>query len=178
VTEPTGVPVPGVREVEHTADVGLDISAPDLPELFRRAALGAMWLVLERDVEDPAALPARPEAQPFQIASAPGGTEDSVLEARTLELVEADLPALLRAWLRALLFWEETEGFVVVDPVVALMPAPLCSSPTGQAFGLRGQVRGRIDEGPRVREIKGVTLHGLQVQEVEGAWRGRVIFDV
>jgi SHS2 domain-containing protein len=178
VTEPTGVPVLGVRELEHTADVGLDISAPDLPQLFRRAALGAMWLVLERDVENPVSAPAGPEAQPFQVGPMPERAGDSLWETRTLELVEADLPALLRSWLRALLFWEETEGFVVVDPVVALVPAPLCSSPTGQAFGLRGQVRGRIDGGPRVREIKGVTLHGLEVREVEGAWLGRVIFDV
>jgi SHS2 domain-containing protein len=178
VTESGGVPVPGVRELEHTADVGLEIRAPDLPQLFRRAALGAMWLVLERDVEDPGSVPAAPEAEPFQVESVPGGIGDSVWESRTLELVEADLPALLRSWLRALLFWEETEGFVVVDAVVALLPAPLCSSPTGQAFGLRGQVRGRLDGGPRVREIKGVTLHGLEVRDVEGAWIGRVIFDV
>jgi SHS2 domain-containing protein len=32
--------------------------------------------------------------------------------------------------------------------------------------------------GPSVREIKGVTLHGLRVDQVEGGWRARVIFDV
>jgi len=97
---------------------------------------------------------------------------------RLVELVESDLPALFRSWLRTLLFWEEVDGFVVVDAVVALAPAPLCSSPTGQAFGLRAQVFGRDDRGPRLREIKGVTLHGLEVEQEGEVWKGTVIFDV
>ena len=148
--------VPGVRELEHTADVGLEITAPTLPELFRRAALGAMWLVLGRGVEGK-------ERQEYT---------------RPIELVESDLPALLRSWLRALLYWEETDGFVAVDSVVALVPVPLCSSSTGQAFGLRAQVFGTYDRGSRLREIKGVTFHGLEVEQVGDDWKGRVIFDV
>ena len=173
-----GMAVPGVRELEHTADVGLEVNAPTLPELFRRAALGSMWLVLEREVT-PAGRTPYP-TDPTDRLPAPDQGEDraSPGETRVLELVDTDLPALFRSWLRTLLFWEETEAFVTVDSAVSLVPAPLCSSPDGQAFGLRAQVRGWFDRGPRVREIKGVTLHGLVVEQVEGSWWGRVIFDV
>jgi SHS2 domain-containing protein len=148
------VPVPGVRGIEHTADVGMELDASDLPELFRRAALGATWLVLEGEVGEGAG------------------------EVRTLELLEEDLPSLLRSWLRALLFWQETEGFAVTEAALSFAPAPLCSSPDGQAFGLRARVEGRIHPGPWVREIKGVTLHGLKAEKRGGGWYGRVIFDV
>jgi SHS2 domain-containing protein len=148
------VPVPGVRGLEHTADVGLEVEGPDLPELFRRAALGATWLVLEGEVGEGAR------------------------ESRTLELAEEDLPSLLRSWLRSLLFWQETEGFAMTDAFVTFGPVPLCSSPDGQAFGLRARVEGRVHPGPWVREIKGVTLHGLEAVRRGEGWYGRVIFDV
>jgi SHS2 domain-containing protein len=156
-------PVPGVRGLEHTADVGLEIEAPDLPELFGRAALGAMWLVLERSLGVDLATP---------------GPVDAPEDPRTVELVEVDLPALLRSWLRTLLFWEETEGFVATGVSVKIVPAPLCASEDGSAFGLQARVAGKVDRGPRVREIKGVTFHDLQVERMEEGWQGRVIFDV
>lgn len=161
MTSPEAAPPEGVQGLDHTADLGLEIRAPDLPELFRRAALGAMWLVLEREVE-----------------AGPESSADPWGESRDLHLVEEDLHTLLRSWLRALLFWEETEGFVVLDAKIMLLPTPLCRSPDGQAFGLQGQVRGCFDPGPRVREIKGVTLHGLRVEMEGDEWLGRVIFDV
>jgi SHS2 domain-containing protein len=154
VSDSSEIPIPGVTALDHAADVGLAVDGATLPELFQRAALGAMWLVLERDPT-----PAPPET-------------------RTVELVEPDLPALLRAWLRALLFWEETEGFVVRDVSLSFAPAPLCATRDGQAFGLHGRVSGVMDRGPRVREVKGVTLHGLRVERVGESWSGRVIFDV
>jgi SHS2 domain-containing protein len=156
------IPVRGVRGMDHTADVGLEIRAPDLPELFRRAALGAMWMVLERS-------PGLAEK-----GSDPGGE----WEARSIELAEEDLPTLFRSWLRTILFWEEAEEWVAVGAKLAFLPTPLCRAPDGQAYGLRGEVHGCFDQGPRVREIKGVTLHGLCVEQSEGGWLGRVIFDV
>jgi SHS2 domain-containing protein len=169
MTDPSEIPIPGVSALEHTADVGLAVDAATLPELFQRAALGAMWLVLERE--------------PMSRSQ----------ETRPLQLVEADLPALFRSWLRTLLFWEETDGFVVKDMVLSFAPAPLCSARDGQAFGLHSRVMGVLDEeavglhsrimgvldeGPRVREVKGVTLHGLTVERGGEGWLGRVIFDV
>lgn len=154
MVDPSEIPVPGVRGLEHTADVGLEVEAPDLPQLFRRAALGATWLVLEGEV-------------------GPGAPE-----VRTLDLLEEDLPSLLRSWLRALLFWQEADGFAVTGAALMFLPVPLCSSGDGQAFGLRARVEGRLHPGPWVREIKGVTLHELRAEKREGGWYGRVIFDV
>ena len=148
------IPLEGVRAFDHTADVGLEVRAPDLPTLFSRAAFGAMWLALER----------RPR----------GGER----ETRSLELVEQDLATLLRSWLRALLFWQETEGFVAEEVSLSMAPAPMCSDPQGLGYGLRAKVSGRMDEGPSVREIKGVTLHCLSVMESQSGWEGSVVFDV
>jgi SHS2 domain-containing protein len=162
MTETDEIPISGVRGLDHTADLGLEIRGPELSELFRRAALGAMWLVLERR-------PGRYGKEAFPTLEG---------RSRSVELAEEDLPTLLRSWLRTVLLWDETEGFSVVEAKLILVPIPLCDSPGGQAFGLRGEVIGRFDSGPRVREIKGVTLHGLRVERIEGGWLGRVIFDV
>jgi SHS2 domain-containing protein len=180
------VPVPGVSGVEHTADLGLEVEAPTLPELFRRGALGAMWLVLERDAvwRGPAGPPEeRAWDPPLEEGARDGPARvgdpaPSVQEHRTLELVDEEISSLFRSWLRALLYWEETEGFVSRTVAISFAPIPLCSAPDGQAFGLTARVGGVVDTGPRVREIKGVTLHGLFVERAGEGWRGRVIFDV
>lgn len=148
------IPVEGVWALDHTADVGLRVEAPDLPTLFSRAASGAMWLALERW---------------------PSGESR---ETRSLDLVEQDLASLLRSWLRALLFWQETEGFVAEETSLVMAPAPMCADPQGLGYGLRARVVGCMDGGSSVREIKGVTLHGLSVAESKAGWEGSVVFDV
>lgn len=168
MSTPPEVPVPGVSGLEHTADVGLEVDAPTLPELFRRGALGTMWLVLERETAG---------GDTPDVAATTKAVEAG-LDTRMLELTEEDLSSLFRAWLRALLFWEATEGFVAREVAVSFAPVPLCSAPGGQAFRLTARVGGAVDAGPRVREIKGVTLHALVVERVGERWRGRVIFDV
>jgi hypothetical protein len=76
------------------------------------------------------------------------------------------------------LLWDEVEGFVTTQARLLLLPTPSCGSPDGQGFGLQGTVRGVYDSGPRLREIKGVTLHQLSVSRSSTGWRGEVIFDV
>jgi SHS2 domain-containing protein len=155
------IPVPGVHGLDHTADIGLEVMAQDLPELFARAALATLWLVLGRPT----------------VGGPADEAEGAVFE-RGIELAEADLATLFRSWLRTVLLWEDSEGFVLSGSRLMLLPTPLCGAPDGQAFGLKGNVEGYIDEGPRVREIKGVTLHGLAVERSDGGWKGTVIFDV
>jgi SHS2 domain-containing protein len=162
VIGPEEIPVPGVLGLDHTADVGLEIFASDLPELFRRAALGAMWLVLER-------LPSTEGESHLQ---------DQETDTRVVELAVEELDALFRSWLRTVLYWEDADGFVVVDAELMLLHTALSEAKDGQGFGLTGHAMGRVDQGPRVREIKGVTLHGLEVGPKEEGWWGRVIFDV
>ncbi|MGD2069999.1 MAG: archease [Gemmatimonadota bacterium] len=83
-------PVPGVVGLDHTADVGLEIEAPDLGGLLARAALGMAWLLTE--------------------APPPPVTEE-----RRLEVEAGDAPGLLRAWLRELLGWHTDDGFVPAE---------------------------------------------------------------
>jgi SHS2 domain-containing protein len=181
-------PVTGVRALEHTADVGLEVEAPALDELFRRGALGAMWMVLGRmPGEAGAGSPGAGKEAGKEAGEA--DAEEAGEEAgeagsapasgtRDVELREEDLASLFRSWLREILFWQETEGFVTRDVRFKFLPAPSCHAEDGQAFCLEAKVEGNVEEGPVEREIKGVTYHGLEVQEKEDGWRARVIFDV
>lgn len=181
-------PVAGVRSLEHTADVGLEVEAPALDELFSRGARGAMWMVLGRlPGEAGSGSPGGGGAEGEEAGEKPDeGTGEEAGEAgsapssgtRDVELKEGDLASLFRSWLREILFWQETEGFVTRDVRFRFLPAPSCHAEDGQAFCLEAKVEGNVEEGPVEREIKGVTYHGLEVQEKEDGWRARVIFDV
>ncbi|MBI4541002.1 MAG: archease [Gemmatimonadetes bacterium] len=135
--------VPGARGLEHTADVGFEVEAPDPAELFRRAALAMTALILE-------APPPEPTVQ------------------RELCLDAADVPSLLVAWLRELLYWHEVDGFAFADATFGAL----------SDTGLEAAVRGGPDPTPPVREIKGVTYHGLIAERRPNLWYARVIFDV
>lgn len=145
---PGGLPVPGARAIDHTADIGLELEAPHLPALFERAAFAAVWMALEAPVP-------------------PAATR------RALCLSAGDLPALLRRWLQEILYWQEVDGL-----------APSEFGPVGVEAGGPGPAAveatvalGRIEERP-VREIKGVTYHGLAADRRRGGWYARVVFDV
>lgn len=133
----------GVTPLEHTADVGLEIEAGGPKAIFRLAALGMVALLHD-------ALPG-----------------ESV-EVRRLELDAPDLPTLLREWLREILFWHETEGFVPSRAQLGRL----------EATGLEAIVHGSVPDHEPVREIKGVTLHGLTAEERDRGWYARMIFDV
>ncbi len=140
--------VDGVETLDHTADVGVRVEAPTLAELFRRAALGSLWVATGRVTQ-------------------PGS------QRRTLD-VEADtLPDLLRRWLREILLLQEVDGFA------AGRVEGLALENTGDGFRLHATLLGGPSPPDPVREIKGVTWHGLQVEERSpGAWFAQVIFDV
>src|SRR2546426_8385898 len=46
-------PGPFVREIEHTADLGLEVEAPSLPLLFERAGLGMLALMIDLAAVEP-----------------------------------------------------------------------------------------------------------------------------
>lgn len=48
----TGELSPGVGPLDHTADVGIEVRAPTLPELFRRAVAGMLVLLNGAEAED------------------------------------------------------------------------------------------------------------------------------
>lgn len=143
-------PVPGVREIDHTADVALEIEAPDVAALFERAGRGTVWLLFGR-------VPDQVEAD----------------EVRRVELAAGDLPSLLRDWLREVVFWHETEGWVFRTLGTEALPEV-----HGTGARLVGSVSGGATRLHPVREIKGVTRHGLAVERRDSRWFARVIFDV
>src|SRR2546427_9622496 len=45
--------LPAVREIEHTADVGFEVEAPSLAELFERAGLALLGLMVDLTTVEP-----------------------------------------------------------------------------------------------------------------------------
>lgn len=82
---------PGVRELDHTADTGIDVRADDLPQLFHLAALGLRALALASD------------RLPGPDAAAGPGT--------VLELDASDTGAALVRWLNELLYRIDALGY-------------------------------------------------------------------
>ncbi len=137
---------PGIRAIDHTADVGLELTAPDLAGLFRRAAAGMEALVSGAGPAAPA------EASAPQVR---------------LALEAPDLAVLLADWLRELLYLRQVRGRAFMEAEFARL---------GERE-LDAHVR-TAPAPPAVREIKGVTYHGLEVRRAGTGWRARVIFDV
>lgn len=141
-------PVEGVTDLDHTADVGIEVTAPGFGELLRRAVLGMDWLLREAGPPD-------------------GG------EARVLDVEAGDAPALLRAALREILLWHELDGFAP-----AAVEEVDVTEEEATPRRVVATVRGGVPVDPPVREIKGVTLHRLAAEPRDEGWWGRVIFDV
>ena len=77
-----------VREFAHTADVGVEVAAPTLPELFERAALGLAATIADLD-----GVAAR--------------------ERRTVAVQADDRTGLLHDFLHAVLLLAQIEGFLI-----------------------------------------------------------------
>jgi SHS2 domain-containing protein len=106
-------------------------------------------------------------------------------ECRTVRVQGGDPALLLRNLLREVLFLHEAEGFAVARTTVAVDGRPEATPPGASGDGgeaewaATAELHGGADPGPPIREIKGVTLHGLEARETaEGEWFARVIFDV
>lgn len=143
---------PGVTFLDHTADVGLDVTAPTLAELFARASAGMACLIHGAD-----------QAGDVRHTGAGGAVTE-----RGVALSADDLSALLRAWLREVLHWHEAEGLALREVVFATMTET----------HLQATVTLAADALEPIREIKGVTLHRLAVERRGEGWAARVIFDV
>ena len=139
-----------LRFLEHTADVGLAVTADTLPELFRAAANGLFQLVLG-------------EALPEETA----GTGTTV-ETRRVTVRAGAESDLLVAWLRELLYQYESAALYPVRIDFETLTANLLDATLHCAHSTAVPQR----------EIKGVTYHQLRVQRQDGRWHAQVIFDV
>jgi len=147
----------GVREVEHTADVGLAISGATLEQLFHRAALGMARLM-------------RGDARPAGArgATGPEHAAESAQVTRSVALAAESSDLLLARWLGELLYLDEVDGFVYEGAEFAVL----------DEGRLEATVRGRIDLEAPMCQLKGVTYHGLSLGRGEEGWEARVIFDI
>jgi len=132
---------------DHTADIGIEVEAPDLASLFEQAALGTFSLG-----EGPA-----PNLEPVK---------------RTLELKEASVELLLRAFLAELLYLYEVERFY---PCTVRVEKVSQTNLQAEATGVVAPPGTALPRLP----LKAVTYHNLSVaQTPDGDWKATVLFDV
>jgi len=140
--------IPGVREIDHTADAGIRITAPSLESLFTRAAEGMFRLVLPREAASVTTASVRIEME---------------FSADTAE-------ALLRDWLAELLYRHCTERILFSDfRMLKLSQTYLKASAVSSPM--------TSGEREDATEIKAVTWHGLNVTRTGEGWTAEVIFD-
>lgn len=99
----------GAREVEHTADLALELWGPDEPGMLEAGALAVVGLLTD-------------------------GAEVSAQDARCVELEAIDAEDRLVRWLSEVLYWASVEGFLVARAELQVTEQGLL----GQAFGREG----------------------------------------
>ena len=138
---------PTYREIEHTADVGMELDAPDLRTALELSAAAMFDMICDLE-----------------------SVGDSWRSVVSVESRDGDLENLLVRWLTELLYIHETErvllsGFSIRKLAAGLIEAHV----TGERIDPdRHVVR---------LEIKAATYHDLMIEETAGRWEVRVIFD-
>jgi SHS2 domain-containing protein len=139
-----------IEMLDHTADVGFELGASTLEELFDEARRALLMVVFERPPEE-----------------GEGGRE--------VLLSAPDLETLLVRWLNELAYLIQDAGFVPTDAQLRIretgrtdlsLEASLAGAPL------------LLEEHGWQGEIKSATFHGLDVANDEKGWRARVILDV
>ena len=130
----------------HTADLGIEVYGKDQRELFVNAGRALFDLITDLDK----------------------------IEAKTslsLNLEAVDREDLLVSWLRELLYFHQSEGYLLNDFVLQDL----------EEQSLRATVRGEPYEAHRhalIREIKAVTYHQIKVAQEKDRWVARIVFDI
>ncbi len=130
---------------DHTADLGLRIRAADRNALFVDAAT-ALFSTIVGDL-----------------------TTVQPLERRDVRLPEDDDDYLLFDWLKALLFWFDSEHLVF-----GKFEAHVDGGMTGAAWGEPlDPTRHALEH-----EVKAITYHGLRVDQTADGWLAEIIVDI
>lgn len=96
------------------------------------------------------------------------GDADTVM---AVNLEGGDYEELLVDWLREILFQNQARDFVLLEPHITRV------SETGIEARLEGRLVQPGEERPD-EEIKGVTYHGLSIEETEDGYCARIVFDI
>jgi SHS2 domain-containing protein len=138
---------PDYREIEHTADVGLELEAPDLKAAFELAAASMFDLMCDLD-----------------------SVGDGVRRTVRIRARDADLENMMVRWLTELLYVFESERLLLSGFVVTKLTSDtLEAEVVGEQFD--------ADRHALKTEIKAATYHDLAVDQIRGVWSIRVIFD-
>jgi SHS2 domain-containing protein len=139
-----------LQEIDHTGDIGIQVTAPSLAVLFERAAVGTFHVLAD--------LPAvRAEQE------------------TTITVDGRDREALMVRWLSALNYRHTVEDRLFCDFTVAsITETDDGLTLTGTA---RGEP---LDPARHTvyTEIKAVTFHGMAIEETADGWAVQVIFDM
>ena len=136
--------------IEHTADVGLELRAATIDELFVDAAAGLVDVITD-------AASVEPHAE------------------RAVEVEAAALDLLLVAWLEELLYRFDVDGELYARGAARVVEG--ASGAWSVQARLAGE---RFDSArhPLKVQVKAITYHELEVARDEQGWRARVIFDI
>jgi SHS2 domain-containing protein len=139
-----------IEMLDHTADVGFELEAPTLEDLFEEARRALLMVVFERPPQE-------------------GEDEGEI------RLSAPDLEMLLVRWLNELNYLIQDSGFVPVRAEIVIrktrgagytLEARLCGTPL------------LLEEFRWQGEVKSATFHGLEITDNEEGWHARVILDV
>ncbi len=127
--------------IDHTADIGMRVSAPTVTSLFEEAAYALV-----------------------DIMSARTGKDDVHLRIETQGIDRVDL---LVRWLQEVLYLVEVKGFRIKEVHVQKL----------LDTEIQAAAKGAYSDEPIEKEIKAVTYHNLQIQEVDNAFITTIILD-
>ncbi len=138
-------------EIDHTADVGLDLEGASPAEVLEAAQRGLTCLLM-------------------------ADTSDLLSDAeRTVAVTGDDYPELLKAWCEELYRLLEEEGFVALESQISSVDPEAC---VGLVKGVSPPAQ-RLAEASELKAVTYHQL-AFGPDEVAGGevWRARVIFDV
>jgi SHS2 domain-containing protein len=138
------------REIDHTGDIGIEVTAPTRTRLFERAALGMVRILTDLDAV-------------------------RTLDATRLTVDGRDREALMVRWLSELNYRHTVEN--VLYGAVEVETIDETDDGLTLTAIARGEP---IDPARHTvhTEIKAITFHGLEVRKTDEGWAVQVIFDM
>lgn len=137
------------RYLDHTADLGLEVTADSLPELFAEALRGLTDSLIDIKTV-------------------------SISTSRSIEIESLDLEVLLVDWLNEVIVLYETEGLVFSNARVQIEEVRSQWRLVGSA---EGEYYDSERHGLKTL-VKAVTFHKLSLEQRPPGWHARVILDL
>jgi len=137
-----------VEVFDHTADIGVRVTAASLDQLFAEAGRAVAMLV----IENPDAIELR--------------------HTITIDIEDDDLEALFVDWLRELIYRVDAERLLLREFCVRLSDGD-----RRLRAECRGEAADWTRHRPE-HELKAVTYHQLRVAQTPTGWEASVIFDI